>query len=116
MRRYTLPKGDTVITAFAEYANGPGWSNRPVWLIVRNSKGILRQDCIQPEDQTNEIITLYSTSAAIHKAMTDAVTTFVTRRRSIYKGKKVGPTFCPNCSGYVGGGRCPRCSKRKKAT
>ena len=62
-----------VICAYAEPAAGPGWGNSPIWVIERDENGKLHQRCIQPEEQTAEMATLYSVSAAAHSAMTKAV-------------------------------------------
>lgn len=48
-----------VVTAFAEPACGPGWSNSPVWVICRNCDGSFYMECIQPEDQTRDMRLLY---------------------------------------------------------
>jgi hypothetical protein len=64
---------DHVITAYAEPAHGPGWSNTPIWVILADSSGKLREECIQPEDQTHEMLILYRISAQVHKSMTSAI-------------------------------------------
>lgn len=68
-----LQKGERIITAFAESANGPGWSNSPVFVIVQAINGELRTECIQPEDQTRSMISLYPVSQAAHLSMVNAV-------------------------------------------
>jgi hypothetical protein len=68
-----LKKGEHVITAFAQSASGPGWANSPVVVIVRGLDGAIRQEWIQPREQTREMVTLYPLSQAIHQAMTAAV-------------------------------------------
>lgn len=66
-------KGDHVVTAFAEPAAGPGWANSPVWVIVRGQDGALRQECLQPEEQSAAMRALYTVSAAAQAAMTREV-------------------------------------------
>ena len=66
-------KNESIVTAYAEPAAGPGWANRPLWVIVRDGNQKLREECIQPEDQTQEMCALYSISAATHAAMVTAV-------------------------------------------
>lgn len=63
----------TILTAFAEPASGPGWSNTPVWYVLRDEHGKLTLECLQPEDQTPEMVNLYDVSRAAHTAMTRAV-------------------------------------------
>jgi hypothetical protein len=70
----TLNEHDTVLTAYAETAAGPGWGNSPVWLIVRSSlDGKIRQECLQPDEQSRDMYALYGVSQAAHVAMTKAV-------------------------------------------
>lgn len=62
-----------VVTAFAEPASGPGWTNQPIWVIVRDADQNLQELCIQPEEQTPEMHALYQVSHAVHSSMTAAV-------------------------------------------
>ncbi len=74
-------KTEKVVTAFAEYAAGPGWANRPIWVIVRGADQRLREECIQPEDQTAEMHALFRVSNAAHEAMRSAVESAVAKKR-----------------------------------
>jgi hypothetical protein len=68
------PMTETVLTAFAESASGPGWANSPIWVVVRkNGTSEYMVRCIQPGEQTEEMITLYTISQAAHLAMKKAV-------------------------------------------
>jgi hypothetical protein len=62
-----------VVAAYAESAGGPGWGNTPIWVLVQDRDGTYTVDCIQPSDQTEEMVTLYRVSQAAHLAMTGAV-------------------------------------------
>ena len=62
-----------IVTAYAEGAAGPGWANSPIWVIVRGLDGSLRQECIQPSEQTRDMVTLYGVSQAAHAGMCAAV-------------------------------------------
>lgn len=76
-----LGKHDHVIAAFAEPASGPGWANMPVWVFVRDAQdGSIRRECMQPDEQSEEIAILYRTCAAAHAAMTAAVTRALTSK------------------------------------
>jgi hypothetical protein len=77
-----LLKDDRVICAYAEPASGPGWSNMPLWVVVRDKGGNLAERCLQPEEQSAEIIALYRISREVHGAMFRAV------RELQLKGKK----------------------------
>lgn len=69
---------DQVITIYAKSANGPGWHNFPLWIIVRSKlDGALRLECIQPEEQTAEMHILYKISEASHNAMMEALKAYL---------------------------------------
>lgn len=69
-----LTEHEHIITAFADSASGPGWANHPIWVIVRDKNtGVIRQECIQPDEQTDEMEILYKVSQVAHRAMTNAV-------------------------------------------
>lgn len=58
-----------IVTAFAEPACGPGWANSPLWVIVKRDDGKMYVECIQPEDQTNQMRLLYPISSYVHNIM-----------------------------------------------
>lgn len=62
-----------IVTAWAESASGPGWANQPVWVLVRERCGKLRIECLQPDEQSRDIHTLYRVSSSAHDAMVAAV-------------------------------------------
>ena len=64
-----LQNGDYVITAYAEPASGPGWANSPIWVIVGNRNGHMRQECIQPDRHTTYMSMLYPFSERAHAGM-----------------------------------------------
>jgi hypothetical protein len=68
-----LEPGERIVCAYAEPASGPGVSNKPLWVVVREVGGKLREECLQPEEQTTPILYLYGTAYEVHKAMLSAV-------------------------------------------
>ena len=66
-------KNEILVTAFAENASGPGWTNAPIWVIYQDQSGILRKECIQPGEQSIRMAAIYTVSAAAHSAMCAAV-------------------------------------------
>jgi hypothetical protein len=68
-----IKESETIVTAFAENAAGPGWKNRPIWVIVRGADFKLREECIQPKNQTADMIALFNVSNAAHESMTSVV-------------------------------------------
>ncbi len=62
-----LDEFDEIITGYALPVSGPGWGNSPFWVIVRNGQtGIIRDLCLQPEQQSPELLHWYGVLAAIH--------------------------------------------------
>lgn len=68
-----LAPSEHIVTVYAEPASGPGWSNSPLWVVVRAVDGSLREECIQPPEQTNEMVLLYAIAACVHQQLKRAV-------------------------------------------
>ena len=77
---------DRVICAYAEPASGPGWANRPVWVIVQETTGRLRQECLQPSEQTERIRVLYAISAQVHGQMAREAESALRRAKRLRRG------------------------------
>jgi len=69
----TLADLEHIVTAWAEKASGPGWSNFPIWVLIIEPMGTYRLECIQPEEQTDEMRTLFKVSALVAEQMTALV-------------------------------------------
>ena len=68
-----LDKTDTIVTAWSQGFNGPGWSNRLVLVIVRDQFGKLREESLQRDEQSPDMHTLAAISEAAHHQMVGAV-------------------------------------------
>lgn len=68
-----LNEDDRVVTAWAENASGPGWSNEIIWVLVRERGGKLREVAIQPEERSNGLALLHNISATVSQEMVWAV-------------------------------------------
>jgi len=65
-----LNKNEYVVTAYASRASGPGWANTPIWVVIKDGEtGKMREECIQPDDHTEGMRTLYHISDNVHTAM-----------------------------------------------
>ncbi len=65
-----LTENERVICAYAEKASGPGWSNRPVFVVIESKcTGGIRTECIQPDQQSEEMLTIYDFAAEAHEMM-----------------------------------------------
>ena len=60
-----LKQDETIIAVVPEYCNGPGWSNTPIWLVIRDSSDIYRRVCLQPEEQTQLMRDTFKIAAAM---------------------------------------------------
>jgi len=69
MSKPRLRTGESVVCAFAERAAGPGFANSPIWVVIQSNNGVLRKECLQPNDQSNEMLVLYNISAEVHGLM-----------------------------------------------
>jgi len=70
---WKLADREYIVTAYAEHARGPGWSNQIVWVIIGDANGKLRSECLQPSEQSAEVLTLFGGSAWAHGSMARAV-------------------------------------------
>lgn len=74
-----LREGDHVVAAWGAHASGPGWNNQPLWILVRSRLGELREECLQPQQQTEAMRLLYDVSAVAMDGMTKAVRIWATK-------------------------------------
>lgn len=70
---------DSVVCAWAETASGPGWSNAPLWAIIRHTDGSLEMVVIQPDEQTTEMHAIYAISNVVSGMMLKAVRAWMFR-------------------------------------
>jgi hypothetical protein len=54
-----------VLAAWAQNASGPGWSNQLIWYVWWDGARH-HVDALQPEEQSPELMLLFSTSAALN--------------------------------------------------
>ena len=65
-----ITEHDIIITAYASPAQGPGYSNTPLWVVVRDRRdGAYREICLQPDEQSREMLTLYKIAAAVNEEL-----------------------------------------------
>jgi hypothetical protein len=70
---FLLGEHDHVVTAFAQRASGPGWSNTPLWVIIQDGDGKLRRECLQPDEQSHTMMLLYNLSNSLNSQLTAEV-------------------------------------------
>lgn len=64
-----LTAGENIIMAAAQSANGPGWSNSPIWVIVQDRNGNLCRRCLQPAEQSSVLRHSYAMLAEVQMFM-----------------------------------------------
>ena len=70
-----LHRGERIVAVVPDLCSGPGWSNAPVWVHVATIDGRLRTECLQPDEQTPEMHTLFTPGATMCEALVGAVPT-----------------------------------------
>lgn len=98
-RMVRLSEHEYVETAYAQHAAGPGWSNTPLWIVITDgATGKTRKACLQPDEQTTEMHTLYSFAALAHESMMSAVSRVIVKANVPYQPR--GASLV-GCSGLV---------------
>lgn len=87
-RALGLTEHDTLVTAWAERASGPGWLNFPVWVLIQDGNGKHRVECLQPHEQNDALRQLFDISVSCQKAMVSAVRSLVYKPLFEAKAKK----------------------------
>lgn len=78
---FELHDHERVIAVVPEQCSGPNWGNQVVWVYIQNTKDqTLRVECLQPQDFTLALFTLFDAGAAMHKALKEAILTTRVRR------------------------------------
>lgn len=63
-----------VETAYAQLASGPGWANSPIWIVITDAAtGKTRKECLQPSEQTPEMLCIYHLCALAHASLMNEV-------------------------------------------
>lgn len=71
-RALHLAPNESIRAAWCERASGPGWSNRIVWVLVQSPTRI-RVECLQPDEQTEDMRLLFDVAEAAHTGLRGAV-------------------------------------------
>lgn len=61
---------ESIVTAWAENCDGPGWTNRIVTVLIRGPSGALREVFVQPHECSDALLVLAPLSAQMHDYMT----------------------------------------------
>ncbi len=69
----TLNYGERIVGVVPEHVNGPGWANQPVWVYIGTNDGRLREECIQPDERTAAMHSLFKAGEAMCVSLLHAV-------------------------------------------
>lgn len=76
MNPIELNRFEHIAAVVPEYASGPGWHNRPLWVYIENSAdGTYRRVCLQIEEQPSDIWQLFEIGDTVQRALLSAVKT-----------------------------------------
>ena len=64
-----IPEGTRIVTAYGCALSGPGWRNKPLWIILRDKDGRLSEMCMQPKEFTEWIMSLYPIQEAVNSEL-----------------------------------------------
>lgn len=84
MRKIRLAPGERVVAVTPEFAAGPGWANRPLWVHIVDFQNVpqsYRAECIQPEDQTPAMHILFRPLETLHDQMLGEVNNQTTKKK-----------------------------------
>lgn len=72
---------DKIVAVVPESCVGPGWTNDPIWVYRQKpGGGEIYRECIQPQDQTREMLILFKVLEAAHSAMVEIVEPALSQR------------------------------------
>lgn len=78
-----MPNDVRVLTAYCQPANGPGWRNSPFYIVVYvPSTGKIEEICLQPNEQTREMLTLYEIGSVVQKCLVSAAEAYLRTTKS----------------------------------
>jgi hypothetical protein len=68
-----LMPGERIVAVVPEPVDGSGYSNNPVVVYIATRDGRLREEFIQPDEQTPQMRTLYNIGVTVSNALIAAV-------------------------------------------
>lgn len=74
-RTLSLQPWERIAAVVPERISGPGWSNMPVRVYIARNDGTVRTEFLQPDEQTEQLHTLFEAGEAMCAALRLAVPT-----------------------------------------
>lgn len=73
MKKLQLQKGEMILAVVPKLASGPGWSNEPTFVYILTLTGKIREECIQPDEASPKLLTLFRPAAVMHEELLKAI-------------------------------------------
>ena len=67
-----LQLDERIIAVVPEIASGPGWGNRLIIVYAMNNQNKLRTICLQPSEQTSEMLLVFNLAVEANRILTSA--------------------------------------------
>jgi hypothetical protein len=68
-----LQKNERIVAVVPERVRGPGWSNTPTWVYILDNSGGFRVECVQAEDMSQELMTLFAAGAMMCESLRQSI-------------------------------------------
>ena len=82
-----LKKHEHIIAVVPEYCDGPGWSNRVLWVhIADGNSRTYRTEAIQPDERNRDQVVLFKAGEAMHQALVGSV---VVKKEKQFPNRKI---------------------------
>lgn len=62
-----------ILAVVPEFCSGPGWANTPVYVYWQDEDGVIKQRCLQPDQQSRELAMLFDIGAVVQAKLKKAV-------------------------------------------
>ena len=68
-----LKHGEWIFAVVPVVRFGPGWANKPVYVYIDNGSGVVRTECLQPSEQSIELLKLFEIGRVVVDSLIGAV-------------------------------------------
>lgn len=77
-----LEEGEYILSIVPERCAEQGWTNALVWVYIAQADNTFRTECIQPDERTQEMVTLFNLAELTARELRAAVpTTYADQRK-----------------------------------
>jgi hypothetical protein len=74
IKKIVLKDSEYIVAVVPQFVSGPGWSNAIAWVLVHDPvNDTYREECIQPEERSDALNTLFGIGAYVTLALKDSI-------------------------------------------